>query len=219
MLRRIKTELRFGRYQRWHRHTTLQHPHWTPCWQILETGTAWAGKFLPQPHPSLTALCAPGRARALTTNHPLAEVERTSVLSYPGQNCSTEIPATFSGNLNSSRTKEDSTHCHREPSTKWCSELCLCREQETNTRRWWGTSSQWALILKLQWYWFVLFWFITLKREYHRAMNNNSFLHQQFVHSPPLCTQSQQATGNPREGKANLKRPRYALKFQNPLDD
>lgn len=70
-LRRI---LRCRRYQKWHRHTTLQHPHWPPCWQTLQrprTGTAWAGNLLPQPHPSLTQLSVlPGCARALTTNQP-----------------------------------------------------------------------------------------------------------------------------------------------------
>lgn len=95
-----------------------------------------------------------------------------------------------------------------------CSELYLCREHGTNTRRWGRTSSvginsEIPLIVV-----YGLFLFITLNRKYHRAMNNNSFLHHQWVDSPSPALNHSQAAGNPREGKANLKSPRYPLKFQ-----
>lgn len=124
------------------------------------------------PSLSHTALCAP---RALTTNHPWAEA---------GENLCTELPWTKLLNLNilwkpslqshlsygdggkeNKERKKDSTHCCCEAKTKWCREPYLCREHETNTKRWGRTSPQWALILKHQRYWFMLFWFITLKRK------------------------------------------------------
>lgn len=151
ILRRIKTELRSRRNQAWQRHTTLEHPHWPPCWQTLErprTGTARAGNLLPQPHPSVTQLSVlPGCARALTTNHPWREslcwaaLDKTAQFKFLPRSLETLTPVPpflwgWGQGAEKKRKKERSCPFHHEASTKWCRELYLCREHETNTRRW-----------------------------------------------------------------------------------
>lgn len=72
-----------------------------------------------------------------------------------------------------------------------------------------GLNSEIPLILV-----YGFFLFTTLKRNYHRAMNNTHFCTTSgWTPHPPALNHSQ-AAGNPREGKANLKSPRYAQKFQ-----
>lgn len=228
-LRRINSELRFRRYQRWHRHTTLQHPHWPPSWQPLQrprTGTAWAGILLPQPHPSLTQLSVlPGCARALTTNHPSAEageplswatLDKTA--HFKLLPCSLEtltpVPPLLWGWGQQQQKKERFYPLSSWSKYQGCSELYLCREHETNTRRWGRTSSQWALILKFHWYWFMFFGLLHWKETITELWIKTHFCTTSgWTPHPPALNHSQ-AAGNPREGKANLKSPRYAQKFQ-----
>lgn len=59
----------------------------------------------------------------------------------------------------------------------------------------------------------MLFYLITLKIKYHKAMNNNSCSSEWTPCSPPPF-HHRQAAGNPRERKAKLNSSRCAFKFQ-----
>lgn len=106
-LRRINSELRF----RFTRGDTDTPP--SSILTGLLAGSPYRAQALaqpgqgifPQPHPSLTQLSVlqPVPQPWPQTTLQL-RLERTSELGYPGQNCSLQIPATSSGNLNSSPT-------------------------------------------------------------------------------------------------------------------